>query len=131
MQAKHIIWKGSSSMRLEMLYKQLSGNDSFETPQDRLSVHLDTLEKLYPGNFSDRSGWGVISTGYPCGAISLFYKGTMEKLSIALGGSYYVACEDGWQALIVSQKRMSEKIKDFADEVVYFYNAESGKFALV
>lgn len=118
-------------MRLEMLYKQLSGNDSFETPQDRLSVHLDSLEKLYPGNFSDRSGWGVVSTGYPCGAISLFYKGTMEKLSVTLGGSYYVACKDGWQALVVSQKRMSEKIKDFAGGVIYFYNATTGKFALV
>ena len=36
-------------MNLEVLYKQFSGNDSFETPEDRKSVYLESLEKLYPG----------------------------------------------------------------------------------
>ncbi len=36
-------------MNLEVLYKQFSGNDSFKTPEDRKSVYLESLEKMYPG----------------------------------------------------------------------------------
>lgn len=62
-QAKHIIWKGSStSMRLEVLYKELSGNDSFETPEDRKSIYLDKLEKQYPGILCSLAQCMVVKT---------------------------------------------------------------------
>ena len=38
-------------MTLSIFYKQFSGNDSFETPEDRQSIYLDKLESEHPGIF--------------------------------------------------------------------------------
>lgn len=49
-------------MRLEVLYKELSGNDSFETPEDRKSIYLDKLEKQYPGILCSLAQCMVVKT---------------------------------------------------------------------
>lgn len=151
-------------MNLEVLYKQFSGNDSFKTPEDRKSVYLESLEKMYPGILcsigqcmevkltgepyedegfyttemrkSDYPWWIVTTSVGDEGAITLFYPGAMERLSMIIGGSYYVACSTENRVVIIAQEYMSlDRFKRLTqrkyNDVGYFYNAESGKFALV
>lgn len=150
-------------INLEVLYKELSGNDSFETPEDRKSIYLDKLEKQYPGilcslaqcmvvkttdlDYEDEGfyttepidinpNWWTVMTKFPNGAICLFYNGAMERLSMIIGGSYYVACSIENRVVIIAQEYMSlDRFKRLTqrkyNDVGYFYNAESGKFALV
>ena len=97
-------------MTLNVFYKQFSGNDSFETTEDRQSIYLDKLEAEHPGilcamesaifgSFSDEGFYATSvpqsSTGYvitnktSCGAIALFYSGAMERFA-QLIGSFFV-----------------------------------------
>lgn len=97
-------------MTLSIFYKQFSGNDSFETPEDRQSIYLDKLESEHPGIFCtmesaifgsfNEEGFYATSvpqshTGYvvtnktSCGAIALFYSGAMERFA-QLIGSFFV-----------------------------------------
>ena len=135
MQAKHITWKGSISMNLEVLYKQFSGNDSFKTPEDRKSVYLEALEKTYPGILcsisqcmtakltgdpyedegfyatkmkeSDYPWWIITSSADTDGLIALFYPGAMERLAMVLGESYYVGCAGDDRAILIGESFMS------------------------
>jgi hypothetical protein len=97
-------------MTLNIFYKQFSGNDSFETTEDRQSVYLDKLEAEHPGilctmesaifgSFNDegfytspvpKSPTGyVVTNKTSCGAIALFYPGAMERFA-QLIGSFFV-----------------------------------------
>lgn len=97
-------------MTLSIFYKQFSGNDSFETPEDRQSIYLDKLESEHPGifctmesaifgSFNDEGFYATSvlqsHTGYvvtnktSCGAIALFYSGAMERFA-QLIGSFFV-----------------------------------------
>lgn len=97
-------------MTLSIFYKQFSGNDSFETPEDRQSIYLDKIEAEYPGifctmekalfgSFNDEgfytSSVSKSPTGYivtnktSCGAIALFYNGALERFA-QLIGSFFV-----------------------------------------
>lgn len=97
-------------MTLNIFYKQFSGNDSFETPEDRQSIYLDKLESEHPGilctmdsailgSFSDEGFYAtsvpqshtgyVITNKTSCGAIALFYSGAMERFA-QLVGSFFV-----------------------------------------
>lgn len=42
-------------MTLSIFYKQFSGNDSFETPEDRQSIYLDKLEPNIQESFAQWS----------------------------------------------------------------------------
>lgn len=122
-------------MNLEVLYKQFSGNDSFETPEDRKSVYLESIEKLYPGILcsigqcmevkltgdpyedegfhttemrkSDYPWWIVTTSVGDEGAIALFYPGAMERLAMVLGESYYVGCAGDDRAILIGESFMS------------------------
>ena len=128
-------------MNLEVLYKQFSGNDSFETPEDRKSVYLESLEKLYPGKFYNAASYiyadegfytnvpvtgemYIVTNGYSDGLIALFYPGAMERLAVKLKGSYYISIEED-EALVIP-----EICKPYSDCQLYFYNAETGIFSL-
>lgn len=122
-------------MNLEILYKQFSGNDSFKTPEDRKSVYLESLEKMYPGILcsigqcmevkltgepyedegfyttemrkSDYPWWIVTTSVGDKGAITLFYPGAMERLAMVLGESYYVGCAGDDRAILIGESFMS------------------------
>ena len=97
-------------MTLNIFYKQFSGNDSFETPEDRQSIYLDKIEAEHPGiictmesaifgSFNDEGFYATSipqsPTGYiitnktSCGAIAIFYPGAMERFA-QLIGSFFV-----------------------------------------
>lgn len=98
-------------MTLNLFYKQFSGNDSFETPEDRQSIYLDKIEAEYPGIFctmetalfgsfndegfytspAQKSSVGYIVTNKAsCGAIALFYKGAMERFAQLIGNFFVI-----------------------------------------
>ena len=97
-------------MTLSIFYKQFSGNDSFETTEDRQSIYLDKIEAEHPGiictmesaifgSFNDEGFYATSipqsPTGYiitnktSCGAIAIFYPGAMERFA-QLIGSFFV-----------------------------------------
>ena len=97
-------------MTLNIFYKQFSGNDSFETTEDRQSVYLDKIEAEHPGILCtmeaaiERSILGlplvnqdtleqslsyIVTNNASCGAIALFYRGAMERFA-QLIGSFFV-----------------------------------------
>lgn len=98
-------------MNLKVLYKQFSGNDSFETTKDRQSIYLDKLEAEHPGilcpmesailgSFSDEGFYAtsvpqshtgyVITNKTSCGAIALFYPGAMERFAHLIGSFFVI-----------------------------------------
>lgn len=98
-------------MTLSIFYKQFSGNDSFETPEDRQSIYLDKLESEHPGifctmesaifgSFNDERFYATSvpqsHTGYvvtnktSCGAIALFYSGAMERFAQLIGNFFVI-----------------------------------------
>lgn len=98
-------------MTLNIFYKQFSGNDSFETTEDRQSVYLDKLEVEHPGilctmesaifgSFNDegfytspvpKSPTGyVVTNKTSCGAIALFYPGAMERFAQSIGSFFVI-----------------------------------------
>lgn len=98
-------------MTLSIFYKQFSGNDSFETPEDRQSIYLDKLESEHPGifctmesaifgSFNDEGFYETSvpqsHTGYvvtnktSCGAIALFYSGAMERFAQLIGNFFVI-----------------------------------------
>lgn len=98
-------------MTLSIFYKQFSGNDSFETPEDRQSIYLDKLESEHPGifctmesaifgSFNDEgfytSSVSKSPTGYivtnktSCGAIALFYNGALERFAQLIGNFFVI-----------------------------------------
>lgn len=98
-------------MTLNIFYKQFSGNDSFETTEDRQSVYLDKLEAEHPGilctmesaifgSFNDegfytspvpKSPTGyVVTNKTSCGAIALFYPGAMERFAQSIGSFFVI-----------------------------------------
>lgn len=98
-------------MTLSIFYKQFSGNDSFETPEDRQSIYLDKLESEHPGifctmesaifgSFNDEGFYATSvpqsHTGYvvtnktSCGAIALFYSGAMERFAQLIGNFFVI-----------------------------------------
>lgn len=143
-------------MTLSIFYKQFSGNDSFETPEDRQSIYLDKLESEHPGifctmesaifgSFNDEGFYATSvpqsHTGYvvtnktSCGAIALFYSGAMERLAMVLGESYYVGCAGDDRAILIGESFMSlERFQNLCQRKYqgkgYFYNAETGIFSL-
>lgn len=97
-------------MTLNIFYKQFSGNDSFETTEDRQSVYLDKLEAEHPGilctmesaifgSINDEGFYAsslpqshtgyIVTNNASCGAIALFYRGAMERFA-QLIGSFFV-----------------------------------------
>lgn len=97
-------------MTLNIFYKQFSGNDSFETTEDRQSVYLGKLEAEHPGilctmesaifgSINDEGFYAssvpqystgyIVTNGDSCGAIALFYPGAMERFA-QLIGSFFV-----------------------------------------
>ena len=97
-------------MTLNIFYKQFSGNDSFETTEDRQSVYLDKIEAKHPGilctmesaifgsindegfytsSIPQSSTGYIVTNGVFCGAIALFYPGAMERFA-QLIGSFFV-----------------------------------------
>lgn len=97
-------------MTLNIFYKQFSGNDSFETTEDRQSVYLDKIEAEHPGILCtmeaaiERSILGlplvnqdtleqslsyIVTNNASYGAIALFYRGAMERFA-QLIGSFFV-----------------------------------------
>lgn len=130
-----MVFRKEMSMNLEVLYKQFSGNDSFKTPEDRKSIYLESLEKLYPGILcsigqcmevkltgnpyedegfyttetrkSDYPWWIVTSSADADGAIALFYTGAMERLALVLGESYYVGYDKDDRAILIGKSFMS------------------------
>lgn len=98
-------------MTLNLLYKQFSGNDSFETPEDRQSIYLDKLEADYPGifctmenalfgSFNDEGFYTSLVSQSPigyivtnktsCGAIALFYPGATERFAQFIGSFFVI-----------------------------------------
>jgi hypothetical protein len=98
-------------MTLNIFYKQFSGNDSFETPEDRQSIYLDKLEADYPGifctmenalfgSFNDEGFYTSLVSQSPigyivtnktsCGAIALFYPGAMERFAQFIGSFFVI-----------------------------------------
>lgn len=98
-------------MTLNIFYKQFSGNDSFETTEDRRSIYLDKLESDHPGilctmesaifgSINDegfytssvpQSSTGyIVTNGVSCGAIALFYNGAMERFAQLIGNFFVV-----------------------------------------
>ena len=97
-------------MTLNIFYKQFSGNDSFETTEDRRSIYLDKIEAKHPGilctmesaifgsindegfytsSIPQSSTGYIVTNGVFCGAIALFYPGAMERFA-QLIGSFFV-----------------------------------------
>lgn len=104
-------------MNLEVLYKQFSGNDSFETPEDRKSIYLEKLEKLYPVDLQKLQGKLLVTR-----AIALFYPDAMERFATQLGESYYVEPTDDAVILI--------PVSVASTAGHYLYNAETKIFSL-
>lgn len=98
-------------MTLNIFYKQFSGNDSFETTEDRQSVYLDKIEAEHPGilctmesaifgSINDegfytssvpQSSTGyIVTNGVSCGAIALFYPGAMERFAHLIGSFFVI-----------------------------------------
>lgn len=143
-------------MTLNIFYKQFSGNDSFETTEDRRSIYLDKIEAEHPGilctmesaifgPFSDEGFYTssvpqsstcyIVTNGVSCGAIALFYPGAMERLAMVLGESYYVGCAGDDRAILIGESFMSlERFQNLCQRKYqgkgYFYNAETGIFSL-
>ena len=125
-------------MNLEVLYKQFSGNDSFKTPEDRKSVYLESLEKMYPGILcSIGQCMEVKLTGEPYEDEG-FYTTEMRKSDYPwwiLGESYYVGCAGDDPAILIGESFMSlERFQNLCQRKYqgkgYFYNAETGIFSL-
>lgn len=98
-------------MTLNIFYKQFSGNDSFETTEDRQSVYLDKIEAEHPGILCtmeaaiERSILGlplvnqdtleqslsyIVTNNASCGAIALFYRGAMERFAQLIGNFFVI-----------------------------------------
>ena len=99
-------------MTLNIFYKQFSGNDSFETTEDRQSIYLDRLEAEHPGiictmeaaiersilglplvnqDTLEQSSTGyIVTNGDSCGAIALFYPGAMERFAQSIGSFFVI-----------------------------------------
>ena len=50
-------------MKLEVLYKELSGNDSFETPEDRKSIAIEPMSSTGNAFFTAKSGLCRLNPG--------------------------------------------------------------------
>lgn len=120
-------------MTLNVFYKQFSGNDSFETPEDRQSIYLDKLEADYPGIFctmekalfgsfndegfytspASKSPTGYIVTNKTsCGAIALFYQGALERFAEKLGSFYVIPSSIYEVILTTSGERINKMIRE-------------------
>lgn len=98
-------------MTLNIFYKQFSGNDSFETTEDRQSVYLDKIEAKHPGilctmesaifgSINDEGFYTssvpqshtgyIVTNGVSCGAIALFYPGAMERFAKEIGSFFVI-----------------------------------------
>lgn len=98
-------------MTLNIFYKQFSGNDSFETTEDRQSIYLDKIEAGHPGilctmevaifgSFNDEGFYAspipksptgyVVTNKTSCGAIALFYPGAMERFAQSIGSFFVI-----------------------------------------
>lgn len=121
-------------MTLSIFYKQFSGNDSFETPEDRQSIYLDKLESEHPGifctmesaifgSFNDEGFYATSvpqsHTGYvvtnktSCGAIALFYSEAMERFA-QLIGSFFVIPSSTEEVILMPEgdpTRINKKIR--------------------
>lgn len=126
-------------MTLSIFYKQFSGNDSFETPEDRQSIYLDKIEAEYPGifctmekalfgSFNDEgfytSSVSKSPTGYivtnktSCGAIALFYQGALERFAEKLGNFYVIPSSIYEVILTTSGERINKMIREVNTQCV-------------